>query len=159
MRKQFGEQLADLMHQDPRIWLLSGDLGFGVLDPVKQQHPNRFVNTGAAEQLALGVAVGLAQNGLCPVVYSITPFLLYRPFEWIRNYLDHERIPVKLVGAGRDRDYGDLGFSHWAEDDQQVLQCFPNIKTHWPETPQQLHDLLPEFLSSPEPAYLNLRRN
>jgi transketolase len=51
------------------------------------------------------------------VVYSITPFVLYRPFEWIRNYLDHEKIPVKLVGGGRDKDYGYLGFSHWAEED------------------------------------------
>lgn len=106
----------------------------------------------------LGAAVGLAHSGCRPVCYSITPFVIFRPYEYIRNYLDHELAPVKLVGAGRDRDYGHLGFSHWAEDDSRALSVFPNIKIYKPNTLKELEDLWPEFMGSDQPSYLNLVR-
>jgi transketolase len=104
----------------------------------------------------IGMAVGLAQSGYVPVCYSITPFLLYRPFEQIRNYMNHDKIPVKLVGSGRDRDYGHCGFTHWSEDDVQIMKCFDNIKTYKPS--EITEDLVTEFLTSDKPAYLNLAR-
>ena len=84
--------------------------------------------------------------------------LLYRPFELIRNYLNHEEIPVKLVGGGRDKDYGYLGFSHWAEDDTIVMSCFNNIITHHPRNIKELEELFDFFINDPTPQYLNLRR-
>jgi transketolase C-terminal domain/subunit len=56
-----------------------------------------------------------------------------RPFEWIRNYLNHEQVPVKLVGGGRDKDYGYLGFSHWAEEDIDIMSNFKNIELFKPK--------------------------
>ena len=82
----------------------------------------------SSEQLMIGLAVGMSMEKLLPVCYSITPFLLYRPFELIRNYINHENFNVKLVGGGRDQDYGYLGFSHWAEDDESIMSNFKNIK-------------------------------
>lgn len=158
MRNLFGKTIAEEMQKDPKIWLLSGDLGFGVLDQARQTVPERFRNVGAAEQLMLGVAVGLAHSGFRPVCYSITPFVIFRPYEYIRNYLDHEQTPVKLVGAGRDRDYGHLGFSHWAEDDERALGVFPNIKIYKPKTLEEFTDIWPEFIGSDRPSYLNLVR-
>jgi transketolase len=104
----------------------------------------------------IGMAVGLAQSGYIPVCYSITPFLLYRPFEQIRNYLNHDEIPVKLVGSGRDRDYGHCGFTHWSEDDVSIMKCLPNIRIYKPLKIDEV--IVNEFLTSPDPAYLNLAR-
>lgn len=158
MRTLFGNILADSIKQDEKIWLLTGDLGFGVLNKAREIAPSRSYNVGAAEQLMLGAAVGLTHNNKIPICYSITPFLIFRPYEWLRNYLNHEGAPVKLVGAGRDQDYGHLGFSHWAVDDENALQAFPNIKIYKPNTEQELIDIWPEFLYNEKPCYLNIRR-
>jgi transketolase len=159
MRSKFGELLENSMINDSKIWLLTGDLGFGVLDRARKSIPERSHNVGAAEQLMLGAAVGLAHNNCIPICYSISPFVVFRPFEWIRNYLDHEQTPVKLVGAGRDRDYGHLGFSHWAEDDERALSIFSNIKIYKPKDEKELEAMWPEFLYNNQPCYLNIKRN
>jgi len=121
MRKEFASFLHDEMSYNEKIVLLTGDLGYGLWDRIKIDYPDRFYNVMSSEQLMVGAATGLAMEGFIPLVYSITPFVLYRPFELLRNYLNHECIPVKLVGGGRDKDYGYLGFSHWAEEDIKVL--------------------------------------
>ena len=133
MRKQFAKYLHDEMSINEDIYLLTGDLGYGLWDRIKIDYPDRFINTLSSEQLMLGIACGLAMEGKLPVVYSITPFVLYRPFEWIRNYLNHEQVPVKLVGGGRDKDYGYLGFSHWAEEDIDIMSNFKNIELFKPK--------------------------
>lgn len=159
MRKLFGELLNQSMSEDEKIWLLTGDLGFGVLDATRQKHPSRSYNVGAAEQLMLGAAVGLAHNNKIPICYSITPFVIFRPFEYLRNFLDHEKTSVKLVGAGRDQDYGNLGFSHWATDDDKALFMFSSIQKYKPNTDQELKDCWNDFLYNDKPSYLNLKRN
>lgn len=158
MRNRFGKLIAKAMQADPRIWLLTGDLGFGVLDQARQACPDRFCNVGAAEQLMLGTAVGLAHSGMIPVVYSITPFVIFRPYEYLRNYLDHEHCAVKLVGAGRGQDYGHLGFSHWADDANRALDVFPNIEQFMPDTVTQLEQGWHDWLYADSAGYLNLRR-
>ena len=146
------------MSQNSDIVLLTGDLGYGLWDKIRLDLNSQFYNVGSAEQLMLGAAVGLAMEGKIPIVYSITSFLLYRPFELIRNYVDHEKIPVKLVGGGRDQDYGYLGFSHWAEDDKKIMSCFPNIEQHHPDTQEELEKIAHHFINGDTPQYLNLKR-
>lgn len=113
------------------------------------------MNVGSSEQLMIGAAIGLSYSGYIPVCYSITPFLLYRPFEFIRNYLSHEQVPVKLVGSGRDRDYDHDGFSHWAEEDKKVLGQL-DITFYKPK--KLTDETFEQFLMSEKPAYLNLCR-
>lgn len=156
MRKQFAEFLHNEMSLNEDIYLLTGDLGYGLWDRIKIDYPDRFINTLSSEQLMLGAACGLAMEDKIPVVYSITPFVLYRPFEWIRNYLNHEQIPVKLVGGGRDKDYGYLGFSHWAEEDIEVMSVFNNIVLYKPSTPEK--KIFKQFINNGKPGYLNLSR-
>ena len=156
MRKQFAEFLHDEMSLNEDIYVLTGDLGYGLWDKIKLDYPDRFINFLSSEQLMLGAACGMALEGKVPVVYSITPFLLYRPFEWIRNYLNNEKIPVKLVGGGRDKDYGYLGFSHWAEEDVKILSEFDNIKLYKPSTPEI--KIFKRMLYNNKPSYLNLKR-
>src|SRR3989344_6223554 len=90
MRGWFAYELYKQMIKDKRIWLLVGDLGYKAFDYIKRDFPNRFLNCGASEQAMVGIATGLALDGKVPFVYSITTFLLYRPFETIRNYIDRE---------------------------------------------------------------------
>lgn len=123
-------------------------------DEFRNSHPERFFNCEASEQAMVDIAVGLALEGKTPIVYGITPHLLYRPFESIRQYLNHEQIPVKLVGAGRGRDYGKLGFTHWAEDDKAIMSQL-DIKCYWPD---DVLTVVEEFLTNGKPSYLNLRR-
>lgn len=158
MRKECIELLHGSMQVDSNIMVLTADLGFGVLDPIKNNYPDRFYNTGAAEQLMIGAAVGLAQSGKTAVCYSMSSFILYRPFEFLRNYVNAEQVPVKLIGSGRDRDYSHDGISHWADDDELVLKALPNIKIYKPKTLTELSQTWNRFITRPEPAYLNLVR-
>ena len=155
MRKQFSEMLHDAMSTNHDLQLLTADLGYGLWDRIKIDYPDRFFDFGSSEQLMIGSAVGMSMEGKIPVCYSITPFLLYRPFEFIRNYINHEKAIVKLVGGGRDRDYGYLGFSHWSEDDVDILSNFKNIEIFKQDLDQNTFD---DFIYSSSPSYMNLSR-
>lgn len=160
MRKLLAEKLYKAMGRDERIFLLTGDLGYGLWDRIRIDYPDRFMNVGSCEQLMIGMAAGMAHKGLRPVVYSITPFAIYRPFEFIRNYIDHEYANVTIIGGGRGRDYGNLGFSHWAEEDKEVMRVFTNIESHWPDTEEEL-DIAMHHLFSPNssgPNYINVSK-
>ena len=156
MRKQFAEFLHEEMSYNSSIVILTGDLGYGLWDKIKIDYPDRFYNVMSSEQLMLGAAVGLAMENFIPIVYSITPFAIYRPFELLRNYLHHENIPVKIVGGGRDKDYGYLGFSHWAEEDIKILSTLENIKLYKPK--KITKSIYQDFLYNCKPSYLNLKR-
>jgi len=158
MRKEGITLLENEMLVNDSIITVTADLGFGLLDSIRDRFPNRFYNCGAAEQLLIGIGIGLAEEGKIPVCYSMSSFLLYRPFEFLRNYVNAENIPVKLIGSGRDKDYSHDGLSHWAHDDELVLNALPNIKIYKPKDIEELESIFQEFLYSKEPAYLNLMR-
>jgi len=100
----------------------------------------------------------LHQSGKTPFFYSITPFLIYRCFETIRTYINHERINVKLVGSGRNDDYKHDGFSHDATDVESFLDQFGNINQYHPDTKEGIPGVLEEMLKSPNPGFISLRR-
>ena len=158
MRRLFAETLYKIMARNKKVWLLTGDLGFGMFDKIRDDFPDRYINCGVAEQNMIGMACGMAQGGLIPFIYSITPFLLYRPFEFIRNDVDHDCANVKLVGSGRERDYAGAGFSHWCEEQCQILGVFNNIETYFPEEKEVIPDILKAMVRTKKPCYLNLSR-
>jgi transketolase len=154
----FAYTLHEEMAKNKDIIVLTGDVGYGVLDDIRDDYPDRFINVGAAEQSLLDIGVGLVMSGKTAICYSITSFLLYRAFETIRNYIDYERIPVILVGRGRDTDYADCGFSHWSEEDYKVMNIFKNIKSYWPKTNDEASLVLKEALKFRQPTYINLSK-
>lgn len=158
MRREFAKELHKQMSFNENIYVLVGDVGFGMFDKIKADFPKRFLNTGASEQAMMGIAVGLAMEGKIPVVYTITPFLLYRAFETIRTYIDRESIPVKLIGGGRDKDYEHDGFSHWAEDDKAVMSLFKNIITIHPQDKDEISSITDIMIKTKSPYYINLKR-
>ena len=158
MRRKFKVILYEKMKENPKIWVITPDLGYGFFKEIKKNFPDRFVQCKATENLAMGIAVGLAENNLIPVIYSITPFLLSTPHSFIRNYINHEKVPVKLLGGGRTNDYYHDGFSHYAGDDLDIIYAFENIKCFWPHDEKALEIETDKWLNHYGPAYLNLKR-
>lgn len=156
MRQTFFDLLFHNMENDSKIFAVTADLGYSYFDNIAKVFPCRFCTVGAAEQLAVGAGVGLALEGKIPIVYSITPFLLYRAAEFLRNFLDHESIPVKLVGSGYLDDYKHDGYTHYCDID--LLKCFPSITSFMPNDKEELESCLPEFLYNEKPSLLVLRR-
>src|SRR5215470_18612043 len=112
MRRAFTQALVQIAEQDPRLLLLTADLGYTVLEPFVERFPARFFNMGVAEQNMVGVATGLAEAGFVPFVYSINPFAVLRPYEFIRNGPIAHRLPVRVVGVGGGFEYGPQGQTH-----------------------------------------------
>jgi len=158
MRRLFAKLLQEEMKKNEDTHLITGDLGYGLWDKIRDDFPTRFHNVGSSEMVMMGMGIGLAMEGKIPYVYSITPFAIYRPFEMIRNYLDHEGIPVNIIGGGRDKEYGYLGFSHWSHDDKRIMGVFDNIKSYHPETDEELADSFKYTLQKRTPIYINLKR-
>lgn len=157
MRKEFASALYSFMSVNDNSYLITGDLGFGLWDKIRDTYKDRFYNVGSSEMVMMGAAIGLAMEGKIPFVYSITPFAIYRPFEMIRNYLDHEQIPVHIVGGGRDTDYGYLGFSHWSHDDKRIMSVFDNVKSFHPDNVDNFIGYF-NYVKQNKPTYINLKR-
>jgi transketolase len=158
MRKQFAQLLHNEMGANKNIYLITGDLGYGLWDKIRDDYPDRFFNVGSSEMAMMGMAIGLAMEGKIPFVYSITPFAIYRSFEMIRNYLSHEKIPVNIIGGGRDKDYGYLGFSHWAEEDKKVMGTLENLRILHPNSEVEIAEQFRTIIDTPVPTYLNLKK-
>lgn len=157
VRKTFVRLLHEEMRKNEDIVFVIGDLGYGHFDKIREEFPDRVINPGAAEQLMLGMAVGLTLDGKIPVCYSMTPFVLYRPFEIIRTYIDYENLPVILIGAGRGKDYASAGWSHWATDDKEHLSGFKNLQQCWPSS-EELERDFKDIIYSGKPFYVNVSR-
>ncbi len=158
MRRTIADALLEEMQFNKDIFLLTGDLGYKVWDAHMASFPDRAINCGASEQMMLDVAVGLSQSGKIPFVYSITPFLLYRPFETLRTYINQENVPVKLIGSGRDQDYAHDGFSHDASDAKKMLDTLPNIVQFWPQEKEEIKNMVKEMITNNKPSFISIRR-
>lgn len=127
MRDTFVKTLCDISEKRDDIYLISGDLGFGVLAPYISSFPNRFINAGIAEQNMTGVAAGIALNGKTVFTYSIGNFSTIRCLEQIRNDCAYNNLNVKIICIGSGFTYGSLGMSHHATEDIGVMSSLPNI--------------------------------
>lgn len=159
MRDAFIAELHALAAEDPRILLLSGDIGFKVFDRFRDAYAGRFLNLGIAEANMVGMSAGLAMSGKRPFVYTIIPFLTMRAFEQIRVDLCMHEMPVRLVGVGGGLAYDILGPTHHAVEDIAILRALPNMTVVVPSDPvtaraatRAVHDL-------PCPAYVRLGKN
>jgi len=158
VRTAFAARLTELADADDRIVLLTGDLGFTVLEPFAERHPDRFFNAGVAEQNMVGLATGLAEAGFIPFAYSIATFATLRPYEFIRNGPALHRLPVRIVGIGGGIDYGHNGVTHFALEDVGVMRLQPEITTIVPADREQTRAALDAIADLDRPVYLRLGR-
>jgi len=158
MRLEFAEALHKEMSLNEDIVVVVADLGYFIFDKIKNDYPDRFYNVQAAEMAAMGVAIGLALEGKKALFYSITPFLLNRPYEMIKLYLEGEGIPVKLIGSGLDDDYKKDGASHHAFNTDKFLDLMPNIVQMNSNNYANMEVCLHHLLHNGKPTFLGLRR-
>jgi transketolase len=111
-RRQIGAELVRYFKQDDRYHLLVCDMGFGVLDDLKQTAHDRVTNCGIMEQGTIGIAAGMSMVGLVPIVYSIVNFLVFRAIEQVRNDVVIQKLNVKFLGTGANDYFKFLGPSH-----------------------------------------------
>lgn len=157
MRRVFADEILMHAKENPNIVLLTADLGYKLWDEFAEMLPRQFINCGASEQCMLDVSVGLALSGKVPFCYTITPFLIYRPFETIRTYLSREKLHVILMGSGRDKDYELDGFSHNASDVGNFLRIL-KIKSYFPKRKDEIPMIVNEVLKNPGAAFVSLQR-
>ncbi len=159
MRKVFIDTLFDLAAHDDRIILLTGDLGYTVLEDYRKRFPRRFINVGVAEQNMVGLSVGLAEAGYLPFVYSIAPFAVLRPYEFIRNGAVHQHHPLRIIGVGGGFAYGTAGPSHYALEDYAVMRTLPSMMTLVPADSPQTAAMLRATYNLPSPIYYRIDKN
>jgi len=129
MRNRFAETFYELAKDDLRQCMIVADISpAGSMSRFRDEYPERFINTGVAEQVMIGMSAGMAQRGLRPFAYTIATFALYRPFEMIRDDLCYQNLPVTVVGIGGGVSYSTLGATHHAQEDVALAMCVPNLR-------------------------------
>lgn len=158
MRTAFIDTLFDIAKHNPRIMLVVGDLGYGVVTRFMHELPNQFVNAGVAEQNMTGMATGMALGGKIVFTYSIANFSTARPLEQIRNDVCYHRANVRIVAVGGGLAYGALGPSHHATEDLALMRALPNMMVVAPGDPVETREATRALVGHQGPAYLRLGR-
>lgn len=159
MRQAFIQTLCSLAAEDERIVLLTGDLGYMVMEPFREQFPDRFINAGVAEQNMIGLATGLAEAGFRPYAYSIATFAALRTFEFIRNGPVLHRLPVRIVGMGAGFEYGHAGPTHHAVEDIGALRTLPGLTIVAPADSAQAATAIRATAGLAAPVYYSLGKD
>jgi len=159
MRNTFIKYLTEQARFDKRIFVITPDLGFSVLEKFRDEFPDRFLNTGIAEQNAIGIAAGLALSGKLVYVYSITPFVTMRCFEQVRLDIAYMKTNVRLVGVGAGLSYGAAGATHHAIEDIAIMRALPNMVVCCPGDPIEVRELVRQSFNFNGPIYFRLGKN
>ncbi len=154
MRRKFGKIITELADKDNKIYLVVGDIGYKIFDEFRQKHPDRFINMGICEQSMIGVSAGMALEGLKPWIYTITPFLIERPFEQIKLDIDQQKVNVKLVGFA---DYPNLGPTHTELNSKKMMQLFKNITSYFPKNGKESEKVTIEAYENEGPSFISLK--
>ena len=159
MRGTFARILCELADRDERVVLLTGDLGYTVLEPFRDKFPKRFFNVGVAEQNMVGVATGMAEAGMIPFCYSIGTFASLRPFEFIRNGPVLHHLPVRVIGLGAGFEYGTAGPTHYSLEDIGIMRTQPGLAIIAPADFEQAAAALNATWDLPGPVYYRLGKD
>lgn len=156
MRNAFAQEVTALAAEDPKLVLLSGDIGNRLFDKLRGGYPSQFMNCGVAEANMMGVAAGMALSGLRPIVYTITPFTTTRCLEQIRVDVAYHNAPVIIVGTGSGLSYASLGPTHHSLEDFAIFRAIPNIRVLAPYDAPSLRSVLREAVNSDIPTYIRI---
>lgn len=154
MRKAFGETIVELAEKDENIILISGDVEHE-MEIFKKKFPERYINIGLCEQSMITIAASMALEGLRPFVYSITPFLIERPFEQIKIDIDEHNLPVILIGYA---DYPTHGPTHRPLNAEILVSIFKNIQGYFPKSSEETKKFILDSYNSKKPAIISMKR-
>lgn len=158
MRNAAIRTITDLADQDKDIILLTGDLGFGVLDEFRERYPKQFFNVGICEQSMASIAAGLAVEGKKVYLYSIGNFPTLRCIEQIRNDICYHNASVTILAVGGGFAYGSLGMSHHATEDIAMMRSLPNMKVFTPADTLEAEVIVRTAYLTDSPCYIRLNK-
>ena len=158
MRNKFADIIYKTGTKNKKIFVLVADISpAGSMSKFREKYPNRFINTGVAEQSMIGIAAGMALRGFRPFCYTIATFALYRPFEMIRVDLCYQNLPVTIVGMGTGTVYSTLGGTHLTQEDVSIARSIPNMNIIAPCDPNEMQDAVKYCCNkSKNPIYLRI---
>jgi transketolase len=156
MRGRFEQVTSQLLDSNPRLAVVTADIGAEAFAPARRRHPERVINLGIREQLLIGVTSGLALTGMRPVAHTFAPFLVERPFEQIKLDIVHQGVGAVLVSAGGSFDYPFYGRTHMAPGDVALLDTLPGWTVHVPGHPDEAEVLLRDAIAATGPVYVRL---
>lgn len=156
MRAGIITEIHRMMRRDKNVYFLTGDLGYSVLEAMRQEFPDRVINMGVAEQNMIGVAAGLALSGKKVYVYSIIPFVTMRCYEQIRNDICYNDCDVTILGVGQGFSYGILSATHFALEDIAILRPLPNISIFAPADETEAVLGLKALYKKKHPCYIRI---
>lgn len=156
MRNAFADELTKMGNDDPRVVMLSGDIGNKLFDKFRAAHGSRFLNCGVAEQNMMGVAAGMAMSGLRPIAYTITPFITTRCLEQIRVDVCYQEAPVIIVAVGAGLSYAGLGPTHHSCEDISFLRSIPNMVVICPADAWEVRAAMRAALAQDKPVYIRM---
>ena len=158
MRNTFIHKVVEYARLNPNVFLVTGDLGFNVLNEFYDEFPNHYFNAGICEQNMMSVAAGLAMEGNLVFVYSISNFPTMRCLEQIRNDVCYNNANVKIIGVGAGFSYGQMGPTHHATEDIAVMSSLPNMAVYSAADKIDAMDIFDEVVKFDGPAYIRLGR-
>lgn len=156
MRNTFIKEICNIADHNKNIIMMTGDLGYGVLDEFASKFPQRFINAGISEQNMTAVAAGLALEGKTVFTYSIGNFSTVRCLEQIRNDVAYHNADVKIISIAAGVGYGPLGMSHHATEDISAMRSIPNMRIFSPSDPLEAKLIAEEVVNTKGPAYIRL---
>ena len=156
MRKQFIATILEYSENNQVPFLLTGDLGFSVLEPFKEKYPNNFINVGIMEQSMMSIAAGISSQGSKVFAYSITNFSTFRALEQLRIDIAYHDLSVCIVGVGTGFQYGSAGYSHWAVEDLAIVSGLEKFRIFSPADATSTNSAMIDFLNNGGPTYIRL---
>ena len=160
MRNTFAQAFYEAGLQDDRLTMVVADISpAGSIQKFVDDFPNRFINTGVAEQIMIGLCAGMALRGLRPFAYTIATFTIFRPYEFVRDDLCYQNLPVTIVGIGSGVSYSTLGGTHNAMEDIALGCALPNMQVIAPSDSIEVREAtLWCTKENANPCYLRLSR-
>lgn len=158
MRNTFANVFYEEAKKDSRLCVVVADISpAGSMEKLRKEYPDRFINTGVAEQIMIGMCAGMAMRGLKPFAYTIATFALFRPYEFVRDDLCYQGLPVTVVGVGGGVQYSTLGGTHHAMEDVALASALPNMRVIAPCDPEEAKAATQWCIRQQEgPVYLRL---
>ncbi|MBR0092901.1 MAG: transketolase [Lachnospiraceae bacterium] len=156
-RKTFGAAVTKVAAENKDVVVFSADSGksSGFAGFI-EQFPERYFEVGIAEQVAVGMAAGMATAGKIPVFCAITPFVTARPYEMVRNDLGYMRQNVKIVGRNTGMTYSDLGVTHQGLDDMALMSLIPGMTVLAPQDPTEIEEAVAAMIAHEGPVYMRI---
>lgn len=157
-RRIFIDTLIELAKKDDKIVLIVPDVGFNYIEEFAKRFPSRYFNLGVTEQSTIMIATGLALAGFKPWVYSMINFVLFRPYEMVRNGIVNHHANVKLLGVKGSSSYKFLGFSHNMTDDGEDVRTCQNLRLNFfiPNSEEAVKECVQMAYGTEEPVYIRL---